>query len=82
MSHAPHNLPEHNRSMKGVLQESGVCPFYRSAAQTCDVNGRTPTLQRRRLCRCDEHDSCPVYLGFLLRHSRPQRVDCDWLDTL
>lgn len=66
---------------KSPRDDNESCPFYRGPQQLCSLIGECPTARRRQLCCSDEHDRCPVYLTFLLRHSRPQRVDCDWHDV-
>lgn len=56
------------------------CPLYDHQACRCQRSSGEIAI-RRTLCLTDEHDACPLYLVYLLRHSRMMRRDNDWLDT-
>lgn len=57
-----------------------ACPLYDKQTGRCRQPSSSATLQRF-LCLTDEHDACPLYLSYLLRHSRMKRCDNDWLDA-
>ena len=60
----------------------GNCPFFSLTAGRCSLSARRPLdVQRRRHCASEDHDSCPSYLAYLLRRSRPLRSDNDWHDA-
>ncbi len=56
------------------------CPLYDKQANRCQ-QPTTLTSSQRPLCQTDEHDACPLYLGYLLRRTRMMRCDNDWLDA-
>jgi len=56
------------------------CPLYDKQSSRCQRSTAESPL-RRPLCLTDEHDACPIYLAYLLRHSRTMRRDNDWLDA-
>ena len=64
-------------------RECTACPFYTVAGGTClaGIPALPVSSRRKALCTSEDHDLCPTYLGYLLRRSRPMRVDCDWLDA-
>ena len=57
-----------------------ACPLYDKQAGNCRLPATAQSM-RWPLCQTDEHDSCPVYLGYLLRRTRMMRRDNDWLDA-
>ena len=59
------------------------CPFFEAATAGCQISAASATLNyaRQKVCRSDDYDGCPTYLGFLLRRTRPLRADSDWLDV-
>ncbi len=57
-----------------------ACPLYDKHNRSCQQSS-APASLKRSLCQTDEHDSCPIYLGYLLRHTRMIRCDNDWLDA-
>lgn len=68
------NLTEKNYQM------NIACPLYDKQVGSCQQPSTAQSL-RRPLCQSDEHDACPVYLGYLLRRTRMMRCDNDWLDA-
>lgn len=61
-------------------QMSIACPLYDKRSGNCQLSTTVQPF-RRPLCQTDEHDACPVYLGYLLRRTRMTRCDNDWLDA-
>lgn len=57
-----------------------ACPLYDKQSQNCQLSSTYESWQRP-LCQTDEHDACPLYLGYLLRRTRMLRRDNDWLDA-
>jgi len=70
--------------LPGQLPKDLPCPFFNSVKLSCRAaRNELPVAEtRRHLCNSDEHDSCPTYLAYLLRRTRPLRSDCDWLDVV
>jgi len=68
----------------GKLSKDLPCPFFNFSKQSCRATKNVLPIAegRRQLCNSDDHDSCPTYLAYLLRRSRPMRSDCDWLDVV
>lgn len=56
-----------------------ACPLYNKQNRSCQQSS-VPASRQRLLCQTDDHDACPLYLTYLLRHSRMKRCDNDWLD--
>ena len=57
-----------------------ACPLYDKQTRGCQQSS-TPAPLQRSVCHSDEHDACPIYLGYLLRRTRMIRCDNDWLDA-
>ena len=51
------------------------CPFFRPEANACGASVSGPRLEWRRrknICTSDDHDRCTLFLGKILRGSRPR----------
>lgn len=46
-----------------------ACPLYDKHSRSCQQPSNSAPLPRL-LCQTDEHDACPLYLGYLLRRTR------------
>ena len=66
------------------LLDEIVCPFFAVMMQKCQVmTGRVEAgVCAKSICKSDDYDCCPRYLAYLLRRTRPNRVDHDWLDAI
>lgn len=58
-----------------------TCPFRKEDSGRCKISQTSISAERRKFCRSDEYDSCPTYLGYLLRRTDALRSDHDWLDA-
>jgi hypothetical protein len=58
-----------------------ICPFFKLDQWHCRINQHPIPAHRLSFCQSDNYDGCPTYLGYLLRRSRPLRVDNDWFDA-
>ncbi len=67
---------------QGLIAQEMGCPFYCAESATCQVNAGASVAKRKivNFCGGEDYDFCPTYLGYMLAHSRPMRVDSDWLD--
>ncbi|MBD1400182.1 hypothetical protein [Pelovirga terrestris] len=73
-------MPITESSTETFHQLTIPCPLYDRRASRCQRSSAEMPI-RRPLCLTDEHDACPLYLAYLLRHSRMMRCDNDWLDA-
>lgn len=51
------------------------CPFYRPEMDKCQAVAHGFRIEWRRsrnYCSSDQHDDCTLFLGKILRNSRPQ----------
>lgn len=58
-----------------------ACPLFQAGSCSMLAALLTVAAKRQKLCCSDDYDSCPAYLGYVLRRTRPLRVDNDWLDA-
>ena len=65
------------------LQVEERCPFWAERQAICQasVSALSIDAQRSRVCGSEDFDRCGIYLAYLLRRTRPQRSDSDWLDV-
>lgn len=57
-----------------------ACPLEKNRLKPCRRRSASLPLHLQP-CRTDDHDGCPIYLGYLLRHTKSFRSDNDWLDA-
>ncbi|PLX94110.1 MAG: hypothetical protein C0621_05960 [Desulfuromonas sp.] len=51
-----------------------LCPYFRSETESCRLSCDASSLNnrtRRRYCRTEDHEDCPLFLSHMLRNSAP-----------